>query len=268
MNPSLRFDFQCDVLEQSHDMPVLVDFWAEGCAPCSLLAPVLQRLAEKHAGRFSLVKINTEEYPDIATKFQIRSIPTVLLFSAGEVTDSFSGALPEYQIEEWLKKNLPGAYAKEIALAGEFVRDGKRSMALSVLDGVMQKETGNVTVHALLAKLKLFSSPQEALQLSELLEAEPEHAELSETIRTLARLLSAPAKSFPDDESRAGYLDAIEKLRREDLEGALEWFISVLRQNRSYDDDGSRKACIAIFRYLGEEHDITQKYRKTFDRAF
>jgi len=62
----------------------LVDFWGrKGAAPCSLLAPVLQRLAEKHAGRFSLVKINTEEYPDIATKFQIRSIPTVLLFSAG-----------------------------------------------------------------------------------------------------------------------------------------------------------------------------------------
>ncbi|MDT9546291.1 MAG: thioredoxin [Chlorobium sp.] len=268
MDPSLRFDFQCDVIEPSHDMPVLVDFWAEWCAPCRQLAPVLEGLAGKHEGRFTLVKINTEDYPDIAAKFQIRSIPMVLLFSAGEVIDSFSGALPEEQIEEWLKKNLPGPYAKEIALADEFVREGKRSMALSVLEGVLQKEKGNVTVHALLSKLKLFSNPQEALQLSELLEAEAEYAELSETVRTLARLLRAAAGSLPADEVRGDYLDAIEKLRHEDLEAALEAFISVLRRNRSYDDDGSRKACIAIFRYLGEEHDITQKYRKIFDRAF
>ncbi len=125
-------------------------------------------------------------------------------------------------MEEWLNRHLPGPYAKEIALADEFVREGKRSMALSVLEGVMQKEKGNVTVHALLSKLKLFSSPQEALGLAELLEAEPEHAELSETVRTLARLLRAPANSFPDDEVRNDYLDAVEKLRREDLEAALE----------------------------------------------
>jgi len=268
MNPSLPFDFQCDVLELSHDRPVLVDFWAEWCAPCRQLAPVLERLAGKYEGRFTLVKINTEEHADIASRFQVRSIPMVLLFSAGEVIDSFSGAIPERQVEEWLNRHLPGPYAKEIALADEFVREGKRSMALSVLEGVMQKEKGNVTVHALLSKLKLFSSPQEALRLAELLEAEPEHAELSETVRTLARLLRAPANSFPDDEVRNDYLDAVEKLRREDLEAALEGFISVLQRNRPYDDDGSRKACIAIFRYLGEEHDIAKKYRKTFDRAF
>jgi len=140
MNPSLRFDFQCDVLEQSHDMPVLVDFWAEGCAPCSLLAPVLQRLAEKHAGRFSLVKINTEEYPDIATKFQIRSIPTVLLFSAGEVTDSFSGALPEYQIEEWLKKTFPVPMQRRLLLPESLCETASAQWLFRFLMGLCRKK--------------------------------------------------------------------------------------------------------------------------------
>ena len=268
MAEAVPFDFQCDVIERSYDIPVLVDFWAEWCAPCRMLAPVLEKLADRHAGRWILVKVDTGEYPDVASRYQIRGIPAVMLFSGGEVLDSFQGALPEHQIEDWLKKAVPGPYAKEVRLAEGLMQEGKHSMALSVLEGVIEGEPCNLKAHSLLLKLKLFSAPGDVLALCGKLDAALEYMELAGTLRTLARLLDADLSAFPEDGVRADYLAAIECMRRDDFDGALNGFIDVLRRNRGYDDDGSRKACIAIFRFLGEEHEVSIRHRRAFDRAF
>ncbi|MEI6758078.1 MAG: tetratricopeptide repeat protein [Chlorobium sp.] len=268
MNIEQPFDFQCDVIEQSHEIPVLADFWAEWCAPCRMLTPLLEKLAEKNSGRWKLQKINTGEYPDLAVRYKVKGIPNVKLFVKGVVVDEFSGALSEYQIEEWLKKAVPSPYEKEIALAADFVFQGKPRTALSLLEGVLQKEPDNLQALALLVRVKLFAHPDEALRLSLKFESEPEYAELAGTIRTLGRLIMLDQERLPDDEVRNDYLVATEKLRLENFDGALEAFTGIIRRNRFYDDDGSRKACIAIFRYLGEEHEISRKHRKAFDRAF
>ncbi len=268
MNTEHPFDFQCDVIELSHDIPVLVDFWAEWCAPCRMLAPVLEKLAAKNSGRWKLVKIDTEKYPDLVSTCKVQGIPNVKLFVNGEVLSEFSGALPEYQLEEWLKKSVPSPYEKEIALAGDFVLQGKPLKALSLLEGVLLKEPDNMKVRALLVRLRLFSHTEEALRLNASLEEEPEYAGLAGTVRTLGRLITLTPESLPEDAVREEYLAAAGMLKQEDFDGALEGLIGVNRRNRFYDDDGSRKACIAIFRYLGEEHQITLRYRRTFDRAF
>jgi len=262
-----KFDFQFDVLEQSHTVPVLVDFWAPWCAPCRMLAPVLETLAEKHAGSWVLVKINTEEHPDIAERFGIRGIPNVKLFIDGEVVDEFSGALPEYQIEQWLKKAVPSPFDREVSMAEELFRQGKKTMALSLVEGVLHKEPANARAAALSVRLRLFSHPQEALQLSTRLEGDPEYAALIESVAVIVRLLSLQQDELPEDPVRKRYCVAIGSLAAERFDEALDGFISVIRENRYYDDDSSRRACIAIFRYLGEEHQITVKHRKVFDRA-
>jgi putative thioredoxin len=268
MQGSTPFDFQTDVLEQSKSIPVLVDFWAPWCGPCRTLAPVLERLAERHAGKWQLVKINTEEFPEIAERFGIRSIPNVKLFADGAVIDEFSGALPDYQIEQWLKKALPSPWAADVARAVAEVASGNTAAAIALLEGVLEKEPDNRKAAAMLVKLILFSRPVDALRIAESLEAEPDYAELSDTVRTLGTLLARSAGELPEGESKDAYSAAVESVRNGDLDSALDRFISVLRENRYYDDDGSRRACIAIFRLLGEDHDITMKYRRTFDRAF
>jgi len=116
------FDFQVEVIEQSHTLPVLVDFWAEWCAPCRMLGPVLEKLAAKYTGSWRLVKINTGEFPELAERYQVRGIPDVKLFVAGEAVDGFSGALSEYQIEQWLKK-------VEVALVDEGHPDRRSSQS-------------------------------------------------------------------------------------------------------------------------------------------
>ncbi|ABL65026.1 Thioredoxin domain [Chlorobium phaeobacteroides DSM 266] len=262
------FDFQVEVIEQSHTLPVLVDFWAEWCAPCRMLGPVLEKLAAKYTGSWRLVKINTGEFPELAERYQVRGIPDVKLFVAGEAVDGFSGALSEYQIEQWLKKAVPDPYARTVALAETLLAEGRKVDAKRLLEDVLRESPDNLQALALQARILLFCEPEEALRLITLLNDEPDYAELSETVRVIGRLLMQEEANFADSPVKDSYLAAIAAIRSEHYDEAIEQFIQVLREDRYYDDDGSRKACIALFRYLGQEHPVTLRHRRAFDRSF
>ena len=86
--------------------PVLVDFWAEWCGPCKLIAPVLDELANELAGKIKIAKVNVEESQDLAAKFHIRSIPTLLVFKAGTVQEQMAGALRKAELQAKLNAYL------------------------------------------------------------------------------------------------------------------------------------------------------------------
>ncbi len=94
--------FPAAVVERSRQVPVLVDFWATWCGPCRALGPILEKLAGEFDGGFELVKVDTDAEQALATEFQIRSIPTVMLFRDGAKVAGFPGALPEGQIRRFL----------------------------------------------------------------------------------------------------------------------------------------------------------------------
>ena len=102
--------FATDVLESG--VPVLVDFWAPWCGPCRMVAPVLERVAESYAGRVVVAKLNVDENPATAMRYQIRSIPTVALFDGGDVVDGITGAVPEKYYRDLLDQRLAGAAAE------------------------------------------------------------------------------------------------------------------------------------------------------------
>jgi putative thioredoxin len=99
-------NFQEKVIEQSKKTPVVVDFWAQWCAPCFTLGPVLEKLVKEYNGKFILVKVNVNESPKSSREYNIMSIPNVKIFKNGEVVDEFIGAIPEPVVREWLEKNL------------------------------------------------------------------------------------------------------------------------------------------------------------------
>ena len=97
-------DFQTAVLEA--DTPVIVDFWAEWCAPCRAIAPILSQLAQTYAGRITVAKVNVEENPATAAQYGVRAIPTVLALRDGQVVDQINGARPAAVFDEFAQKLL------------------------------------------------------------------------------------------------------------------------------------------------------------------
>jgi thioredoxin 1 len=96
--------FDADVLQNSK--AVLLDFWAEWCGPCKMIAPMLDEVADKYEDKLDIVKLNVDENPNVAQKFGIRSIPTLILFKDGDVQAQLMGAMPMRQLEEFLDTNL------------------------------------------------------------------------------------------------------------------------------------------------------------------
>ena len=93
-------NFQNEVLDSAE--PVVVDFWAEWCGPCKMIAPALEELSAEYSGKVKIAKLNIDENPDLAAKFGVRSIPTLAIFKGGEVADIKVGAAPKTALNAWI----------------------------------------------------------------------------------------------------------------------------------------------------------------------
>lgn len=262
-------DFQTDVIQRSHTVPVLVDFWAEWCGPCKVLGPVLEHLAKQSNGDWVLAKVDVDQHQELATRYGVRGIPNVKLFVDGDVADEFTGALPEHVVALWLKKALPDKFRKEIERAAARIRENKVDEGRKILEDVLAQKPDNEHARVLLAGTYLYSDRGKALALVQPVEEHSEFFPVADAIRTIGSLIERSENhgSFPDDPVKPTYLEAIRKLQQSDFDSALGKFITVIRENRYYDDDGSRKACIAIFKMLGEDHEVTRKHRRDFGSA-
>ncbi|MCC0176078.1 thioredoxin [Waterburya agarophytonicola K14] len=102
--PVTDASFPTEVLESS--VPVLVDFWAPWCGPCRMVAPVVDEIAEQYEGQIKVVKLNTDENPQVASQYGIRSIPTLMIFKDGQRVDMVVGAVPKTTLANTLEKYL------------------------------------------------------------------------------------------------------------------------------------------------------------------
>ena len=99
-------NFEAEVLTASASQPVLVDFWADWCRPCHMLSPTVEEIARENAGKLKVVKLNVDENVNAAGKFNIRGIPTLLIFKGGQVADQLVGAVPKDQIVKVLQRHI------------------------------------------------------------------------------------------------------------------------------------------------------------------
>ena len=262
-NNSGVIDFETEVVEASRKQPILVDFWAAWCGPCRVLGPVLEKL-DAETDAWSLVKVDTEANPHLAQRFDIRGIPAVKLFAGGEPVAEFTGALPEPMIRRWLGEHLPSEQKERLAHARALLADGERAAARPLLEDAVLSDPDDDEARTLLARTLAFAEPERAADLVDGLFS-PE----ADAVRALARFLTLPDEPEDLDEApvRADYLAAAHALRDGDPDTALDRLIAVLQQQRGYDDDGARKAIVAVFLLLGEEDPIVRKHRPVFNRS-
>ncbi len=263
-------DFASNVLERSHQVPVLVDFWAAWCGPCQQLMPILTKLAADYAGRFELAKVNTEAEQSLAAENAVRSLPTVKLFRNGQVIDEFMGALPESAIREFLDRHLP---RPSDALVDAALLETDNTVATEKLHEVLQVDPRNdrarVELVTRLIRLHRFDD------VADIIKGMSQDTKDSDTIKVIqgeikfARIVaSAPVTTEleamlatkPDDCAVRYQLSARQWLDG-DHESALANLLTIVKQDRGFDDDAGRKGLLSAFEILGNDHPLTQRYR-------
>jgi putative thioredoxin len=263
-------DFQSEVLDRSHQIPVLVDFWAPWCGPCRTLTPILERVAERNTGRIAFATVHTDANPELSARYGIRGIPAVKLFVEGEVADEFTGVLPEPAVEQWLDKAIPTEGKRLLARAEARLDEGDEGAAKSLLEDALATEPSLARAQVLLARLVVFEEPERARELAQgAAFAGADGAQIQQSIATIAGALGAEgeASDLPDSPGREGYAEALHSLRRGDFDAAARALTGVLLADRYYHDDAPRKLGVALFTILGPHHPATQTHRRDFDRA-
>jgi putative thioredoxin len=265
--------FDSVVIEGSFERPVLVDFWADWCAPCRMLMPILAKLADEHAGKFLVAKVNTEEEQALAAEFGVRSLPTVQIFKDGRAVDQFMGALPEGQVREILERHLPRESDPLLAQAEGLLAGGDLDGARSLIEQARAKNPENPRLYLTEIRIKAVSGDTRGAE--EMLERvpleihdDPEVVALRGQLRFANLVADAPPEAElagrlatnPDD-SEARYQIAAHRAARGDYEGALEALFALLKKDRAWGDDAARKGMLMVFDLLGGEGELVSRYR-------
>ena len=224
--------FQTEVIERSHQVPVVVDLWATWCGPCVTLGPIIEKVVAATDGKVVLAKVDTDQNPAIAQAFKIQSIPAVYALKDGKVVDGFIGAQPEWAVKEFVDKLLPTVEQTEVERLLEAGDEESLRRALEL-------EGDNEEVIVALAELLVVDDrSDDALAL---LAKIPESAET----RRVAAL------------ARAG-VDAV----GDDIDAKLEALLTQVKGN-----DEARQEFVDLLELLGPDDPRTAAYRKRLTSA-
>jgi putative thioredoxin len=256
-----------------------VDFWAPWCGPCRALGPILERLAIEYQGRVRLVKVNSDENPQLSTDYGIRSIPAVKAFVDGELADEFLGALPESSVRAFIERLLPGLGETKRRAARDLLDGGDATSALPLLDEAVRLEprSDRAKVDRAEALLALGRTADAAAAIADVSMLAGQDARLASAMARIRLALAAPADADPSALAariavNAADLDARLKLANLHVvhgrhEAALDQLIEIIRRDRKFGDDAGRRTMLQVFDVLGSGHELVTKFRRQLASA-
>jgi putative thioredoxin len=262
------------VLAGSAAQPVVVDFWAPWCGPCRVLGPVLEAEVAALGDRVAMVKVNTDQNPGLAAEYNIQGIPAVKAFRDGQVVSEFVGARPATFVRGWLAALAPSGAVQTMARAREASKEGRAAEAEKALRGLIDEPEVRDEARLLLARNLLLAGRGD--EVAPLIAGIDPRSAAAEAIPAIERVraLGEEARAFGGEEAARAALARDPKdlaarhalaaalASRGDFAGALEELLEVVTRNRKFKDDGARLAMLALFDQLGNDHPLSQDFRR------
>lgn len=241
--------FQREVLEASKRLPVVVDFWAPWCGPCRTLGPVIEKVARELAGQIKLVKINSDESPEIAGAFNVRSIPNVIAFKDGKPVAQFTGAQPEAQVREFMRKLLPPPGEAALRVAETAMDEGQVDTAEELLQQLPADAAKSAALAGRIATLR------QRIAFARAGKDGPSEEELRTKL----------AADAADHESRLALAGLYASQRR--YAEAMDELLEIVRRARTWRDGEARKQLLAVLNLAAGDPELVATYRRKLASA-
>jgi putative thioredoxin len=261
------------LIDESFNRSVVVDFWADWCAPCKQLMPLLEKLADEYAGAFLLAKINADEQQGISQQLGVRSLPTVMVFKDGQPVDGFSGAQPETAVREMLQKHLPSPWDAKIAEATELLDQGDTAGALALLRAAWEESSKLLDITlayaGALVEGNRLDEAEEVLNEVRLADRDALHEQLMAQIELKREAGKSPEiealeSELASDESNHSVRVklAVQLTIGAHYRDALEHLLIVLRADRDWNNGEAKRLYLDTIASIGKGDPLAAEYQR------
>ena len=264
-------NFQTEVVEKSQQIPVFLEFYADGAEPSEQLAPILNKLATEFSEKIILARVDVQQNQQIVQQLAVRTLPTVKVIFQGQMAQDLEGPQEEATLREMIEQLTMSSVERIREQIKVYLAQGHRTEAIELLQQVISEEPHNHALQTELsdllimenrideAKLILASLPTDAEGISK-----PQNRvafiELANELPPLAELLTA--REANGDDLQLQYDTAVRLIADDQIEAALEGLLIMLKKDKSFDDELARKTMIKVFELLGKGDAMATAYRR------
>ena len=275
-------NFMTDVIEQSKETPVIVDFWAPWCEPCKQLTPIIDRIIKEKNGKIILAKMNIDESPEVAQQLKIQSIPAVMAFNEGQPMDGFIGVQSEKNIIEFVNKisslKNSSTIEENISAGKKYMNEGDIETATLVFSEILKIEPDNISAKSLLARCLIKND--QLNDAEKIIDSLPVGAESNQdyiSVRSELEIFKNAKNNPISDNEEQELRNNIDKqpenyqlrldlskilMAKGENEEAINQLLRIIEVNPKWNDGEARKQLIEIFNILGNENILVTEGRK------